>query len=191
MKLHAEKMQDFKKRESGFSLVELMIALVIGLLIVLGAGQLFLTSKQSYNQMEALAERQEALRAITDLISLDIRTSSDITDNSADQSVLHMSYGSGVRENDPYCAGANKLNDVTYSFADQDLQVQVVCGSASSGGSLVNGIESMQFALDPSLSAAEGLFVKVEVTFPAIMSGEPVSKRKYSFMVARRNNILH
>ncbi len=183
--------QSFKARESGFSLVELMIALVVGLVIILGAGQLFVASKQSYNQMDALAARQEALRAISDLVSLDVRTSSDIVDNSSDQSVLHMSYGSGVRTSDPYCGGAGELQEVRYSFSDQTLQVQVDCGSGLAGGALINDVESMQFTLDPGFSAAEGLFVKVDVTFPQLGSGETIAKRKYSFMVARRNNILH
>lgn len=191
MEIHSERTKGFKTRESGFSLVELMIALVIGLLIVLGAGQLFLTSKQSYNQMEALAERQEALRAISDLISLDVRTSSDIVDNSGDQSILQMSYSSGVRSADPYCAGASELQEVRYSFSGQSLQVQVDCGSGLSGGDLINGIESMQFTLDSAFSAAEGLFVKVDVTFPKLGPSEAAEKRQYRFMVARRNNILH
>ena len=58
--------QAFRKKgniQSGFSLVELMIALVIGLLILLGAGQLFVMSKQSYDQMAALAMRQQSIRA--------------------------------------------------------------------------------------------------------------------------------
>ena len=44
------------KRNNGFSLVELMVALVVGLIIILGAGQLFLTVFQTSRQVETLGE---------------------------------------------------------------------------------------------------------------------------------------
>ncbi len=36
----------FPKRDLGFTLVELMVALLIGLLVVFGATQIFITGKQ-------------------------------------------------------------------------------------------------------------------------------------------------
>ncbi len=60
-------------RQAGFSLVELMIALVIGLIIVLGAGQLFLTGIQSFRQVELLGNKQAALTFAADTLIRDIR----------------------------------------------------------------------------------------------------------------------
>lgn len=182
--------------EGGFSLVELMVALVIGLLIVLGAGQLYLTSKQSYNRMDNLAKRQESLRVISDLVSFDVRTSVEITNNSADQTVLNMTYDSGVRSNDPYCGSANNLLEVRYSFVSPELMIQVRCdpdASLSSSQSLIEGIEGVNFnvELDASGTTGDGLFVQITVIFPEIGPSEPLEKRQYTFMVARRNNILH
>lgn len=194
MKTYAEKKHGFMSREGGFSLVELMVALAIGLLIVLGAGQLFLTSKQSYNRMEDLAKRQESLRVISDLVSLDVRTSAGIVDNSADQTVLDMTYDSGVRSNDPYCGGTSDLQEIKYSFVSQSLQVQVDCGSGlSSSQPLIEEIDGVNFnvGLDSSGTTVDGLFVQMVVTFPEMVSGEPLENRQYTFMVARRNNILH
>ncbi|HEY9816904.1 MAG TPA: prepilin-type N-terminal cleavage/methylation domain-containing protein, partial [Candidatus Obscuribacterales bacterium] len=62
--------------QQGFSLVELMVALVISLLITLGAFQLFLVGKKSFDHELALAERQSSLRFLVDSISYDIRSAS-------------------------------------------------------------------------------------------------------------------
>jgi len=49
-------------RQNGFSLVELMIAIVIGLLLVAGATSVWVSSKTSYGIQNDLAETQEAGR---------------------------------------------------------------------------------------------------------------------------------
>lgn len=59
--------------QRGVSLVELMIALVIGLLLVGGLIQVYLTSKQSYNAQEQVARMQESGRFAVDLIARDLR----------------------------------------------------------------------------------------------------------------------
>ena len=61
------------KRNRGFSLVELMVALVIGLIIILGAGQLFLTVFQTNRQVETLSEKQAAINFSIETLLRDIR----------------------------------------------------------------------------------------------------------------------
>ncbi len=60
-------------KHSGFSLVELMVAMVIGLVIILGAGQLFLNGFQSFRQVEALGDKQAALTFVSDVLVREIR----------------------------------------------------------------------------------------------------------------------
>lgn len=60
-------------RESGVTLVELMVAIVVGLLLILGVIQVYLTSKQSYNAQAELARMQESGRFAMDLITRDLR----------------------------------------------------------------------------------------------------------------------
>lgn len=60
-------------RQGGFSLVELMIALVLGLVVVLGASTVFLSNKQSFRTNLALGEVQENARIAFELIARDIR----------------------------------------------------------------------------------------------------------------------
>ncbi|QFT86390.1 hypothetical protein FIU88_15665 [Halomonas sp. THAF12] len=62
-----------KDKQQGFSLVELMVSMVVGLVIILGAGQLFLNGFQSFRQVEALGDRQAALTFVSDVVMREIR----------------------------------------------------------------------------------------------------------------------
>ncbi|MGY6567333.1 MAG: PilW family protein [Halomonadaceae bacterium] len=66
------------RRQVGFTLVELMVALVIGLIIILGAGQLFLMGFQTFRQIELLSNKQAALTFATETLIRDIRRASDV-----------------------------------------------------------------------------------------------------------------
>lgn len=61
------------KQQTGVTLVELMVAVVVALLLIAGLIQIYLTSKQSYNAQAELARMQEAGRFATDLITRDLR----------------------------------------------------------------------------------------------------------------------
>lgn len=60
-------------RTRGFSLVELMVALLITLLLVAGIGQIFLASRKSAALQESLARLQENGRYAMELITTDLR----------------------------------------------------------------------------------------------------------------------
>ncbi|MFB9866105.1 PilW family protein [Vreelandella sulfidaeris] len=47
--------------QQGFTLVELMVAMAIGTVIILGAGQLFLTTFQTFRTVDQVSRKQEAL----------------------------------------------------------------------------------------------------------------------------------
>lgn len=62
-----------KHTQQGFSLIELMIALIIGLVLTGGAIQIFISSKATYRLESALARMQETGRYIVDAMAKDIR----------------------------------------------------------------------------------------------------------------------
>lgn len=171
------------KRSAGFTLVELMVALVIGLIIVLGAGQLFLMGKQSYDRVAELANRQESLRYFTELVALDIRTASSVI---AADSTLTLTYESGIRSNDPYCSG-NELTQVEYTHDGSSILIKVDClGSASpSSEALIEDVVDLRFDGNTSL-----LYVEVGVSFET-MSDEAANNAAFDFVVARREEILN
>lgn len=63
----------FKPQSHGFTLIEIMIAMLIGVLLIAGVLQVFITSKQSYRMQEALSRLQESGRFALDFLDRDIR----------------------------------------------------------------------------------------------------------------------
>jgi type IV pilus assembly protein PilW len=57
----------------GFTLVELMVAMVLGLVIVGGATSLIVANRQSYRTNEALSQVQESARTAFELLARDVR----------------------------------------------------------------------------------------------------------------------
>ena len=57
----------------GFTLIELMVAMVLGLLIIVGVLSVFLANKQTYGRSEDLSLYQEKARFVSDLLTQDIR----------------------------------------------------------------------------------------------------------------------
>jgi type IV pilus assembly protein PilW len=61
------------QRVRGFTLVELMVALTIGLIILSAVSMLFVSSKQTYNTQDSLARLQENARFAVQFIVKDLR----------------------------------------------------------------------------------------------------------------------
>ncbi|MFK7814875.1 MAG: PilW family protein [Gammaproteobacteria bacterium] len=59
--------------QKGFSVVELMVALVLGLFLVSGVTAMYISSKQSYRMTDNLSRLQESLRFSLEYISNDVR----------------------------------------------------------------------------------------------------------------------
>lgn len=62
-----------KNPQSGFSLVELMIALLLGTLVIAAAGGIFITNRQTFRSTDNLGRVQEGVRTAFELMARDIR----------------------------------------------------------------------------------------------------------------------
>lgn len=62
------------KKQKGLTLVELMIAVVLGLILVAGVIQIFVANKQTYRITDAQSRLQENARFTLDLLTRDIRS---------------------------------------------------------------------------------------------------------------------
>jgi type IV pilus assembly protein PilW len=60
-------------RQRGFSLVEMMIAMLIGLILAAGIIQIFISSKQSYRVQDNMGRMQENARFAMDFLSQEVR----------------------------------------------------------------------------------------------------------------------
>lgn len=63
----------FKFNQKGFSIVELMVALLLGLFLVSGVTGMYISSKQTYRMTDNLSRLQESLRFSLEFLSQDIR----------------------------------------------------------------------------------------------------------------------
>ncbi|QEW05257.1 PilW family protein [Nitrincola iocasae] len=66
-------LQKPKTHQSGLSLIELMISMVLGLLILAGVIQVFASTQQAYRTQEAMSRIQESGRYATEVLSRNIR----------------------------------------------------------------------------------------------------------------------
>ena len=200
---------EMKRTSAGFTLVELMVALVIGLLVMAGAIQLFVMTKRTFNEMEGLAARQEAMRFVSDILSVDIRTASSMStgdftpcnDSDADPIAgLRLLYSSdrNPRSDDPYCASGD-LREARYFSGDvNQLSFCYVCGAGnpevltpSSTEVLQKGV-SVQFSNDQVTGdPARLVLVGVNMTFdPLPGSNELEEKRTFTFGASNRERAV-
>jgi type IV pilus assembly protein PilW len=62
-----------QRRQSGVSLIELMVALIIGLFLIFGAVTIYQQSRTTFRTTESVARLQEAARLAMDVLETDIR----------------------------------------------------------------------------------------------------------------------
>lgn len=60
-------------RSRGFTLIELMIAMLLGLLVIAAAGAIFVSNRQTYVATESLGRVQESARVAFELMARDLR----------------------------------------------------------------------------------------------------------------------
>jgi type IV pilus assembly protein PilW len=63
----------FRRSETGFSIIEIMIAMLIGIFLLGGLMQMFVSSKQTYKLQDAMSRLQENGRFAMDFLTRDIR----------------------------------------------------------------------------------------------------------------------
>ncbi|WP_416138245.1 PilW family protein [Halomonas sp. HK25] len=144
------------RRQSGFTLVELMVALVLGLLVVFGATQLFLTSSQAFRSIEDINKRQEVVSYISNIIGYEVRISGAGTGpvktggsggvvNEGDRLKIEFQDNSYM----PYCpSGTTVIDGLEYfvDFGKSSLMVEASCNDVLQGEKeVIAGISDIQF----------------------------------------------
>lgn len=111
-----------RRQALGFSLVELMIAMLIGAILMLGLTQVFAASKAAYRLSEGVARTQENGRFALDFLQRDIRMAGHFGCMS-DQTLFEKAKGSaGVFENK--LDVSNVASDAADYAADFSVSIQ-------------------------------------------------------------------
>lgn len=165
-----------QQAQRGFSLVEMMVALVLGLIIIAGAGKILLANQAAFTMQRAVSEMQENAAFVMTQLSENISKAQTVTGDDAKfpatttllaaSDELTLSYPARVAEIDceggAVAAGGTVTN--RYYIADDNGLPGLFCdGSAdadTTGVSMLRGVESFQVLVgEGSASRTNGTFV--------------------------------
>lgn len=149
-------------KQSGMSLVELMIALLIGLLLSAAIITVYLSNKKTFWDTEAAASLQENSRFALKLITEDIRAAGFYA-NSYDNTVINKTV--------PAIASGS-CNDIEFDYD------QPIWGATAVAGIDCLGIKNFKAVTDI-------LFVKGVRMDPVTSTTPPLSGNQKTYMVAR------
>jgi prepilin-type N-terminal cleavage/methylation domain-containing protein len=107
--------------QSGVSLIELMVALVIGLFLIVGAVMVYSQSRKVYRTIETVARLQETARYALDVMEADVRMASYWGLASRPDYIIN---GAGPAEDTPAdLAAANGITTDSWVYAGQRLVI--------------------------------------------------------------------
>ena len=143
------------RRQRGFSLIELMIAMVLGLVVTAGAISVFVASRRTYQANEGLSSVQENARIAFELMARDFRQAglTGCNTNGRLANVLETGpYGSSY---DPDAAWYADWNNALHGYEGNQDDPAVATGTDE--GQRVIGTDSVQLvgAMGLGLSVAE------------------------------------
>ncbi len=107
---------NLKIKQQGMTLVEIMIALVLGIFLIAGVLQIFLGAKQSNRMLDNLSRMQENGRFAMDFISRDIREAGLIVCRKKPLPVLTV-----IADTDN--SGVNNSDSITIEFSKADCPI--------------------------------------------------------------------
>lgn len=114
------------RREAGFSLVELIVALALGLLVTLAAVGLFTTNQRTFQLQMALSEVQEGGRFALDYIARDLRR-------------VGLPRPDMIRPDGILLGAGNSVNNATVAGTEQDVLVFQFYGVRDCEGDVAAG----------------------------------------------------
>jgi type II secretory pathway component PulJ len=103
------KLTNRRKTRAGYSLVELMVGLALGMLVLVAVGSIYLFSLTSFATMANYAELNAKNRMASDIISRDIRSASSVASVTPYQLVLHFAKTDVSYTYDPDLATLTRL----------------------------------------------------------------------------------
>lgn len=135
-------------RDGGFTLIELMIAMLLGLVVIAGVTSVFLAGQQSFRTNNALADVEDGSRIAFELMARDIRQAGLYgCDNSSSRVSNVLNGGSTLW----YADWSNALHG--YDDASTDPALTGV-GSAANGGVPIKGQASLHILSAGSITAS-------------------------------------
>ena len=141
-------------RSGGFTLIELMVAMVLGLIVIAGVTSVFLAGQQSFRTNDALANVQDSSRVAFELMARDIREAGLTGCNSVNNLVTNVYKNApGNGGTDVWWAGWGNNIDYTvrgFNAASTDPALSGITGNgAPVAGATFNSLELISAASPP------------------------------------------
>jgi len=121
-----------KKSQQGLTLIEVMIAVVLGIFILTGIIQLFSSNLQHYRLQESLSRLQENGRFAINLITQDIRTAGYMGCIPTDQTIINLLLPADTYEVTDFIIGSEAISDSAWS---PTLATTGITATSALGGS--------------------------------------------------------
>jgi len=164
-----------KAIQAGFTLIELMISLSLGLIVMLGATQIFVSVNKAYIETQRFSGLQSDLSLISDILASDVREAStvNIVNDANSNSILTLTLSTGT---------------VVYNLTGASLN-RTQAGVTETMTEQVASFTSQCIASDLSSSCAKPIMLKLAV---GLNSSDSATTRTHlvEFNVAIRNNVL-
>jgi len=169
---------EIKRSERGLSLIELLIALAVTSILLVGIFNIFLSQHRTYMAQDQIVEMQENVRAALDIMLRDIRMAGyDPTEaggmgiTNIDEAIPSLSFTADINENG--VIGASESNeDITYRYDANNLVIRRKSTTNDNLLPLVSNIQSLNFRyfdengnlLPSPVSAANVRIVEISIT---------------------------
>ena len=200
-------------RQRGFTLVEMMVAIVIGLLLIAGTLSVFLSTKQGYRLTNGLSLMQATGRATLDLLTRDIMMagfpqSSDIETfvtgtaftldgggNNSDMFTVRFQSDTDCLNSaggTPTYADGQRYAKNRYFIQNGNLMCEALAedNSVIASDVMVRGIENLQILFGEDNDATDGLTNATRyVTAGNVTDWNNVVSAKIGFLVNSQDNI--
>ncbi len=136
---------------AGFTLVELMIAMLLGLVVIAGVSSVFLAGQQSYRTNSALSEVQDSSRVAFELMARDIRDAGLTGCTNSNRVANVLNNGPNGTGTDWWADWANAVHGYDVASSSSDPALAALQGAAATDQ--VPGTPSLQL-----IGAAESGF---------------------------------
>lgn len=187
------KHSNFINRQTGFSLIELLVAMLISLTLIFACTALYSSLKSSIQTAQKLATAQESLRGAFYLMSRSVRQANKIKGSGASGggsfTEFTTTYGETPAGDNIYsCLGNTRASgDTDFFFSDG---AGLYCDDGSGPQLIALNIEELKFTPDSGTNGDGGLFNIKIAGMPKYLGDKKLAEDGLSFSLALRQKIL-
>ena len=146
----------YQNKESGFTLVELLIAMAVGLIVLSAVVSTFIIQRKTFDVQEQTTEMTQNARAAMDLMTREIRMAgynpTGATFDGVTHSTTELKIQADLNGDGDTTSGSNEI--ITYSYDNTNNQIDRKLGAAGTPNALAENIQNFTFQYLDSSGAA-------------------------------------